>query len=114
MKLNVLLVVMVLFFYDANSQQSTSTLLNTLNETIHASAKYDLDKIKRIEKLKEALHHPQQDLFKSYLNLYEEYSIFNYDSAYNYAKKMLDVAEQQNNPSRIAYAKIKLSFICCK
>jgi len=110
MKLNVLLVIMVLFFYEASSQQSTNTLLNNLNETIHASAKYDLDKIKRIEKLKETLH-LRQDPFESYLKLYEEYSIFNYDSAYNYAKKMEDVAVQQNNPSRIAYSKIKLSFI---
>ena len=111
MKLNVLIVVLFLVFHEANSQQPNNTLLNTLNETIRASAKYDLDKIKKIDKLKESLSHSQQDPFEGFLKLYDEYSIFNYNSAYTYAKKMQEIADQQNDSSRIAYAKIKLSFI---
>ena len=68
-------------------------------------------KIKRIEKLKEALSQQRQDPFDGYLRLYDEYAIFNYDSAYTYAKKLQELALQQNDLSRIAYAKIKLSFI---
>jgi hypothetical protein len=62
MKLNVLFVVLFLVFHEAIAQQPINTLLNTLNETIHASAKYDLDKIKKIDKLKESSLNPDRIL----------------------------------------------------
>jgi two-component sensor histidine kinase len=50
-------------------------------------------------------------LFSFYLKLYDEYASFNCDSAYAYAEKLQKVARQSNSTPRVAYARMKLSFI---
>ena len=88
------------------------SLLNVLNKTIESFAKYDAQKIAHIEKLKQnLLNEHLKDSFTNFLELYNEYQVFNYDSAYTYAIKMQQNANLTGDSNRIAYAKIKLSFI---
>ncbi len=94
------------------AQNYTDVLLKELNNAIDASAKYDAEKIKKIKSLEGKLTKgDQQDLFEHYLDLYNEYQVFNYDSAYAYCQKMQSVATVSGDNHKIAYFKIKLSFI---
>ncbi len=94
------------------AQNNTEALLQNLDNAINASGKYDGEKIKKIKSLEVQLNKSrQQDLYTQYLGLYNEYQVFSYDSAYNYCIKMLDNAMKAGDSSRIAYSKVKLSFI---
>ena len=94
------------------NQKTTPALLNKLDSAIAAVPQYDQDKIKKINTLHgELLKNPGLPLYDHYLELYKEYNIFNYDSAYTYARRMQQMAFQQKNESLIAYAKIKMGFI---
>jgi len=105
----------LLFFFvlirPGHSQQYLP-LLRQLDSAIAASAQYDTAKLKRIYALKLNKKEGQNTaLYDHYLNLYEEYHIFSYDSAYAYAKNMRETARHQGNDSLQAYAGLKLGFI---
>ncbi|HEY4065211.1 MAG TPA: DUF6377 domain-containing protein [Puia sp.] len=94
-------------------QDNTGNQLHELNQVIEASPKYDKDKLLSIEALKRSLPGTQTDLpslFNLYGRLYEEYKVFNYDSAFNYARQLQETALLLGNPSRITYARLKLGF----
>jgi hypothetical protein len=94
------------------AQHNTDSLLDILNKTIQASSKYDAQKLAKIKNLEKQLNKEDPaDPFQKYLELYNEYQVFNYDSAYKYSSKMQAAAIKANNNSQIAYSKIKLSFI---
>jgi hypothetical protein len=98
----------------ARCQKNTAHLLNELNLAIEASPKYDEEKLKTIEALKRTLAEKKNDglpsLFSSYQGLYEEYKVFNHDSAYHYAKKLQETAIQIGDPAKIVAARLKLGF----
>jgi hypothetical protein len=91
------------------------SLFKELRKTIELSAKYDAEKITRINGLKSSLQSlPKNDLQKQYQiirTLYAEYKIFNYDSAFLYARKLQQVSYRMQLPSLIEDSKVKLSFI---
>ena len=97
-----------------NTQDNITTLLRQLNQTIEASPKYDAAKEKIIGQLKNDLAQiKRQDLpglFDASLRLYEEYKVFNYDSAFTYARQLQETALQLGDPVRITYARLKLDF----
>ena len=97
-----------------NTQDNITTLLRQLNQTIEASPKYDAAKEKTIGQLKGTLTKVKsQDLpglFDAGLRLYEEYKVFNYDSAFTYARQLRETALQLGDPVRITYARLKLDF----
>lgn len=98
--------------WNVHSQNGNGNGFRKLDEEINLSAKYDAAKLDEINKLKSSLNHEQnKDKFSSYLKLYDEYRIFNYDSAYSYASQMLNYARSGNDSFRLAYSKIKLGFI---
>jgi hypothetical protein len=96
-------------------QSHADHLLKALNHAIEASAKYDQAKVQAIQQLKQLDNKiPAGDLtsrFSLYLSLYEEYKVFHYDSAYNYSRKLQQIAAQLADPQRIGLARVKLSFI---
>ena len=102
------------FFLTARCQDSTATLLARLNQAIEASPKYDSAKYKSIQQLKNALAATEKSdltaLFNSYLRLYEEYKVFNYDSGFTYARQLQSTALQLGDPIRTTYARLKLGF----
>jgi len=98
----------------AHSQVSTGRLLNELNLAIESAGTYDQHKLKTIEEIKTSLGEKKNEgptaQYALYLQLYEEYKAFQYDSAYNYAKKLQGIALQLNDPSRIVHTRLKLGF----
>lgn len=110
---NLLLLLLASFItYNVHSQNLADNQFRKLDEEIKLSGKHDAAKLNEINNLKRALNNEQnKDKFSSYLKLYDEYRIFNYDSAYSYASRMLHYARSTNDSFRLAYSKIKLGFI---
>lgn len=99
----------------AYCEQEMDGLLNELNKAINESPQYDSKKLGAIESLRQTLHEINPDQltarFDIYLKLYEEYKVFNYDSAFVYTGKLQEMAYRLQDLSRIASAKLKMAFI---
>lgn len=96
------------FGYNGND-----TLFRQLDDTIANAARYDAEKQQRISNLKRQ-QPTEKDLVASFnwhQQLYEEYKLFNFDSAFIYAKHLERLAVQMNDTNRIVAAKTKLAFI---
>ena len=94
------------------SQKSADVQLDRLDSAISAVPHFDQEKIKKIGILRSALlNNSSLPLFDYYLGLYKEYYIFNYDSAYVYARRMQQLAVQEKNADLTTYANIKMGFI---
>jgi tetratricopeptide (TPR) repeat protein len=98
-----------------HAQVSTDSLFKKINTAILASASYDKKKDNRIDSLRhELLSSPglsNRPLFPLYRALYNEYRIYNYDSAFSYAQKMETTAAALKKDSLVGYAKIKMGFV---
>ncbi|HEY0272589.1 MAG TPA: tetratricopeptide repeat protein, partial [Chitinophaga sp.] len=96
-------------------QGTHTAALRALDDAIMKAPQYDAVKLERIRALKASLAHTPatalQERFNLYGQLYDEYKVFNYDSAYQYARTLQTAAYKMNDPERITYARIKLSFI---
>lgn len=106
------LLILLLSCSCAFSQTAATVSLAQLNETRQQAPAYDLRKQATIDSIKRNLP-PAGALpaaFDNYLQLYEEYKAFKYDSAYNYARKLQQVALQLNDAHRMAQARLKLAF----
>ena len=69
-------------------------------------------KNERIARLKIDLKNAEPaNRYTIYFKLYEAYKTFIYDSAFTYARKLQEEAYRSHEPSRIAFAKVKLGFI---
>jgi len=97
------------------AQGSTDSLLRELTVAIEKAPAYDAAKEQRIAGLQTAL---QEDppaspgmLFPFYEQLYHEYQIFQYDSAYEYAGKLQQIAYRLGDPQRITQARLQVCFI---
>lgn len=102
----------LLSLLNSGYSQKYLPLLRQLDSAISGSARYDTIKVKEIRELKlNKGEGKASSLYGHYLNLYEEYHIFSYDSANSYVKKMQEIANQQANDTLRAYAKIKQAFI---
>lgn len=90
------------------------SLLNALNRAIEASPSYDAQKQAAIQQLRTTLENnpdaSPETRYSIYLQLYNEYKSFTYDSAYAYARKLEYLAYEMKDPSRIVYARVKLGF----
>src|SRR6201999_4466303 len=49
-------------------------------------------------------------LFTQYDRLFEEYKVYNYDSAFSYARQLQQTALQLGDAARIAHARLQLGF----
>jgi hypothetical protein len=97
------------------AKASPDTLLTALAHAIEQAPVFDAAKIKTIESLKKSLYavnnSSPEHAFTLAEQLYEEYKIFNYDSAYSFAGKMQALALSINNVQLINTAKLKYAFI---
>jgi len=95
-------------------QVNNDPLLNELNLAIESAPKYDAEKLRTIDAIKRSFAERKSEglsaQYNIYLQLYEEYKAFKYDSAYNYAMKLQEIALQLEDPSKIAYSRLKLGF----
>lgn len=95
--------------------QGSDSLLTRLNNILEKKKDFDEAKLARIADLKKELLNVGNTSLGSkyniYLELYNEYKSFNYDEAFNYAQKLQQVGHLLNDPTKIAYSRIKLGFI---
>lgn len=95
--------------------QSPSTIrFAELNEAMANAEDFDIVRVKVIDSLSRRLSQKNIDLASKYnlcLQLYENYKVFKYDSAYEYATRSQQIAYQLNDPQKITYTKIILNFI---
>jgi hypothetical protein len=97
------------------AQVNNDSLISVLKNEISQRDIYVDQKLKRIDQLKnDLLQVDKNDLeskFTIYNALYHQYKTFIYDSAFQYAKKLVITAFQLKDPTRICYARVKLGFI---
>ncbi|MFL9484811.1 DUF6377 domain-containing protein [Chitinophagaceae bacterium LWZ2-11] len=99
----------------AGSQVNTDSLLNALTKTINRTGEYDAQKLQTITALKLQLSQTNpakaDEGFELTRKIYEEYKVFNYDSAYIYAVKLQAISRHMPGAEYAAAAKMKLCFI---
>jgi hypothetical protein len=97
------------------ARPSNDSLLNRLNKTIEQAGAFDASRLKTIQQLREELYSGKalslQQQFTICQNLYEQFKVFKYDSAFAYARMLQSLARQMNDPGRTNYAGIKLAFV---
>ena len=120
-----MLTMLVLMQLTVLGQARTDSLLHELTTAIARAPEYDAAKLQRIGRLQGLLKKDTTapgeglsgttiaagKLFDIYEKLYEEYQIFNYDSAYQYAGKMQAIARRLGDPTLITTARLRLCFI---
>ena len=89
------------------------TTMEALIHTLEQAPAYDAAKVKRIAAIRRAIDAGSNHAanFTLYQQLYEEYKLFNYDSAYSYAGEMQRMAWAYNDPGLITTARLKSAFI---
>ncbi len=107
--------IIFLFTTSSHSYASSDSLLSALKRTINEAPKYDALKMNQISLLKQAVASNKspssQIAFSLTKQLYEAYKIFNYDSAYVCAGKMLKIAISSNDSNLIILSKLDFAFI---
>jgi len=107
-----LLFFFILTMVFARAAASTDSLLNELTAAIARVPAYDVGKEKQIGLLRDALSTGSAShLFSLYEALYDEYRIFNYDSAYQYAERLQEIAYRQGDKHLITEARLRFCFI---
>ncbi len=95
-----------------HGQSTAEDWIQTLQQTIGQSEKYEIERLNRIDRLRGQLaRSAKAGWYDLYLAIYEEYASFKCDSAYAYAKKLEAVALQSGDTARVSYARVKISFI---
>src|ERR1700688_1390129 len=107
-----LFVILIVSWVSGFTQKNSREWLGILRNTLEESGKYDDGKQEKIDSIYQNYRsHDQNDLYAYYLQLFEEYSLFIYDSAYAYANKLHELAFNLKDSEKIDYSNIKLNFI---
>jgi hypothetical protein len=97
------------------AQANMDSLLHVLTTAIEKAPEYDAAKQERIARLQSLLQKDTtasaRKLFDIYEGLYEEYQIFHYDSAYEYAARLQQIAYRLGDRRLITKARLRLCFI---
>ena len=112
---NLLTVVFLLISGFLFAQHAQDNIVDELTATIHRTAEYDKQKVESILRLQHQLSGTDQNnivkRFDITEKIYEQYKIFNYDSAYSYSQKLMHLSHQMDDPQHIASARMKTTFI---
>lgn len=102
------------FSFQCFSQSDLSDKLSEVNKAMDKAREFDQVKEKAIADLqKRMLAVPENDLLRRYdlcVELYNNYKVFKYDSAYEYARKGQQIAYALQDPQKIAYSSMLLNF----
>ena len=104
----------LLVIYKPATWANNDSLLTELSTAIRQTAHYDAARLSKIDQLRFTLHIPGQSLaavFSKHEKIYEAYKIFNYDSAYSYAIRLVQMARDLHDARYLTAAQLKLSFI---
>ena len=111
-RISLCLVLLIHFVIDGIGQKNTDSLLKALNATIEHAETYDNQKHLRISGLyPKPTDTSEAYLYDCYLNLYNEYSLYEFDSAYAYGNKMREIASKLHDSSKVVYSQIKVGFV---
>lgn len=111
MKLTVTCLLLLLACGKLFCQQDNRSLLRELNHVINISGQFDAKKQEQIAVIRQsAIPSGPRGLFEAWHQLFEAYKIYNYDSAWHYAKKQFELAETLRNDTLINRARINLGF----
>lgn len=104
----------LLITFQPASWANNDSLLKELRKAIRQTADYDAARLAEIDQMRQSLQTPGQSpaaLFTRHEKIYEAYKIFNYDSAYSYAIRLVRIARELQDPRYLVSAQLKLSFI---
>lgn len=115
MKVFFIALFIVLSGYSAISSPTTDSLFNVLKTELANKKNYDDQKEARITELKNKLATVSKTdystQYKLSVKLYEEYKVYQFDSAYVYTQKLLNISLITHDITRQYESKIKLGFI---
>ncbi|MDN3588471.1 DUF6377 domain-containing protein [Pedobacter aquatilis] len=110
MKFLLLTILSFLLFTSSRSAQRDS-LLKVLKSEISNKDKYEQAKLTRIERMKANLKSNHGSSFGNLLKLFEEYEYYQFDSAYRYGVKLLEVSTAMQDREKISISKVKISSL---
>lgn len=93
----------------------TQSTLQELDAALKHKNAYEQAKIMRIDSLKIMLQMADIQIDKKYdlcVKLYEEYQLYNYEQAYFYTEKMLDLATIMNDKNKIIASQFSMAYCC--
>jgi len=94
------------------AESTPDSLLRKLDDVIAHRKEFVQQKIARINELKVQLANSRPDRrYYVYAKICDEYKTFIYDSAFIYVRKLQQEAYRSKDPTKIAFAKVKLGFI---
>ena len=115
MRIFILILFFSFFGYTAYSSAKTDSILAQLKIELSRKKIYDTQKELRIKKLKAVLGATPKTNYNAQYNicgkLYEEYKVYQYDSAYVYTQKLLSISKITKDVSKEYDSKIKVSFL---
>lgn len=112
MKTKVLLMFLLCVFVTSFAQKNALVELDSYMEKRQVFESEKKEKIRNLEKQLGLTKPTLQEKYRFCSELYKQYSSYKYDSAYVYAKRMLDFAQQLKNADLVSESKIALSFSC--
>ncbi len=115
MRFFLLLLIMATYVRPAFSLGKTDSLMRVLKSELAREKAYDNQKEMRIAALKQQLAAiPQNDYNAQYAlcsKLYHEYEVFQFDSAYVYTQKLINISKQTNNAAHLNESRIEVAFL---
>src|SRR5258708_3890563 len=115
MRIFIPILVLVLYGHSAFSSVKTDSLLAQLKIELSRKKVYDNQKELRIKKLKAQLAATSKNNYNAQYDicgkLYEEYKVYQYDSAYVYTQKLLAISKVTKDISKEYDSKIKVGFL---
>ena len=115
MRIFVTIALLLLVTFSAFSFDKTDSLLTVLRTELARKKVYDDQKELRIERLKKQLETTSKSDFNAQYNicgkLYEEYKVYQYDSAYIYSQKLLNASRLTRDIKKENDSKIKVAFL---
>jgi tetratricopeptide (TPR) repeat protein len=111
----IFLLVLFILCLEVYGKSAGDSLFKELKSVIDKAKFYDAQRIKKIDSIKLSFQDRKNEgilsLYAYYLNLYEEYKLFRFDSAFFYAKRINTLYHSRNDSFLITQSKIKLFFV---
>ena len=104
----------LILFTSVYGKTPADSLLRELNKAMAGSAAYDSIKLRHIDSIKRSLVTAPDDpalRYNIYRQLYNAYKVFNFDSAFVYARQLEQLAAQLKDPVLITDSKVKLGYV---
>ncbi len=100
-------------FFNLSANNTVKFNLDSLDNYISRQSLYVQEKENRIRQVRQEIARIGDDFssqFPLYVNLFDEYKSYKYDSAYCYASKLLEISSKLKDNEKYTSAQVKLSF----